>query len=77
MLRPLRSLAPLLAALAVLPAPFLHAEAPKTAPALSFIRTQSPPDGINSLQTLSAEYRPAAGTGPSIWLIGVAHLGTP
>jgi|GEM_PF-1803671 len=77
--RPPRSFASLLAAaLAVLPAPFLHAEAPKTAAsALTFIRTQSPPDGINSLQTLSAEYRPASGVGPSIWLIGVAHLGTP
>lgn len=78
--RPPRSLASLLAAaLAVLPVPLLRAEAPKTtaASALSFIRTQSPPDGINSLQTLSAEYRPASGVGPSIWLIGVAHLGTP
>jgi hypothetical protein len=71
MLRPLRFLAPLLAL-----APALLAEAPKTATQLSFLRGQETPGKLSSLQTLSAEYKPASGNGPSIWLIGVAHLGT-
>lgn len=70
MLRPFRLLAPLLAL-----APALFAEAPKTAPKFSFIRGQESAQ-VSSLQTLSAEYKPASGNGPSIWLIGVAHLGT-
>lgn len=69
--RLLRFLAPLL-----LLTPALFAEAPKTATALSFIRTEQLPDSKSSLQTLSAEYKTANGTGPSVWLIGVAHLGT-
>lgn len=55
-------------------APALFAEAPPTQ--LSFIRTQQLPDSKSTLQTLSAEYKPAGGAGPSVWLIGVAHLGT-
>ena len=57
----------ILASLLVL-APALFAEAPP----LTFIRSQA--DG---LQTLSQEYKTADGAGPSIWLIGVSHLGTP
>ncbi len=53
----------------------LFAEAPKTT--LSFIRTQELPPSSGALQTLSAEFKPAGGAGPSVWLIGVAHLGTP
>jgi hypothetical protein len=71
MLRPLRLLAPLVAL-----APALFAEAPKTTPQFSFIRGQETPAQLSSLQTLSAEYKPAGGNGPSIWLISVAHLGT-
>lgn len=56
-------------------APALLAEAPKTT--LSFLRTQHTEGAPSTLQTLSAEYRPASGAGPSVWLIGVAHLGTP
>ena len=70
MSRLLRLLAPLLLA------PALFAEAPKTATAFSFIRTEQQPKSQSALQTLSAEYKPAGGTGPSVWLIGVAHLGT-
>jgi len=70
MSRLLRFLAPLLLT------PALFAEAPKTATAFSFIRTEQLPDSKSSLQTLSAEYKPANGSGPSVWLIGVAHLGT-
>lgn len=66
--RLLRLLAPLVLA------PALLAEAPPTK--LSFIRTQQLPDSKSTLQTLSAEYKPASGAGPSVWLIGVAHLGT-
>lgn len=71
MLRPFRLLAPLLAL-----APALFAEAPKTTPQFTFIRGQETPAKVSSLQTLSAEYKPASGNGPSIWLVGVAHLGT-
>jgi hypothetical protein len=71
MLRPFRLLAPLLAL-----APALLAEAPKTTPQFTFIRGQETSAKLSSLQTLSAEYKPAGGDGPSVWLIGVAHLGT-
>jgi len=71
MLRLFRLLTPLLAL-----APALFAEAPKTTAEFTFLRTQEVPGKTSSLQTLSAEYRPASGNGPSIWLIGVAHLGT-
>jgi hypothetical protein len=54
--------------LALLPA--LHAEPAKVAK-LTFLRSTE-----DSLQTLSAEYKPADGKGPDVWLIGVAHLGT-
>lgn len=70
MSRLLRFLAPLVLA------PALLAEAPKTATALSFIRTEQLPDSKSALQTLSAEYKPAGGAGPSVWLIGVAHMGS-
>jgi hypothetical protein len=51
--------------LALLPA--LHAEPAK----MAFLRTHD-----NGLQTLSAEYKSPDGKGPSVWLIGVAHLGS-
>jgi hypothetical protein len=71
MSRLLRFLAPLVLA------PALFAEAPKSTTTLSFIRTEQGKDGKNGLQTLSAEYVPEKGVGPHVWLIGVAHLGTP
>jgi hypothetical protein len=71
MLRPFRLLAPLFALV-----PALFAEAPKTTPQLTFIRGQEGNGKPSALQTLSAEYKPASGKGPSVWLIGVAHLGT-
>ncbi|MGB8170806.1 MAG: hypothetical protein WCF18_25095 [Chthoniobacteraceae bacterium] len=64
----------LLAAL-LLAAPFVHAE-PPPAKMAAFLRTADLPGGARGLQTSSTEYRPASGTGPSVWLIGVAHLGT-
>lgn len=72
MLRLPRFLLPLLAL-----APALFAEAPKKVEQLAFLQTAEQAESVTGLQTLSAEYRPASGTGPSIWLIGVAHLGTP
>ena len=72
MIRSFRLLLPLLALV-----PTLVAEEVKTAPALAFIRTQTMPEQISGLQTLSQEYVPVNGIGPVIWLIGVAHLGTP
>ena len=70
MSRLLRFLAPLVLV------PALFAEAPKTATTFDFIRTEQGKDGKNALQTLSAEYVPENGTGPHVWLVGVAHLGT-
>jgi hypothetical protein len=61
---------------AVVVAPRLLAEAPPTAPALAFVRGQERENQISVLETLSAEYRPASGRGPSVWLVGVTHLGT-
>ncbi len=70
MSRLLRFLAPLVLV------PALFAEAPKTATTFDFIRTEQGKDGKNALQTLTAEYVPESGTGPHVWLVGVAHLGT-
>ncbi|MEQ1860318.1 MAG: hypothetical protein ABMA13_10310 [Chthoniobacteraceae bacterium] len=56
--------------------PALFAEAPKTTQ-LNFLRTRELPGSQSVLETLSAEYKPAGGAGPSVWLIGVSHLGTP
>src|SRR5258708_40097327 len=55
---------------------FIHAEPPAAASAAAFLRTADLPENARGLQTASAEYRPAGGAGPSVWLIGVAHLGT-
>jgi hypothetical protein len=59
-------------------APALLAETPPPVVAgqLTFLRCQD--EGkVASLQTLSEELKSADGQGPSIWLIGVAHIGTP
>ena len=65
-----------LAALASLfAATFAHAE-PLPAKTAAFLHTTDLADGARGLQTASVEYRPASGVGPSVWLIGVAHLGT-
>ncbi len=71
MLRFLRSLL-----LLIMLAPALLAESPQPSGQLAFLRSQDQ-EKIASLQTLSAEFKPADGRGPSIWLIGVAHIGTP
>jgi hypothetical protein len=71
MLRPFRFLLPLLAL-----APALLAETPSSSSQFTFIRGQQQ-EKLSSLQTLSEEFKPSNGQGPSIWLIGVAHLGTP
>src|SRR5688572_17567635 len=71
MLRLLRCLVPL-----VFLSPVLRAEAPKASTQLQFLRTQEVPGGVGALQTLSAEFKPRSGVGPTIWLIGVSHLGT-
>lgn len=54
----------------------LRAEPPPSAKAVAFLRTADLPGGTRGLQTASTEYRPATGAGPSVWLVGVAHLGT-
>ncbi len=57
-------------------APALLAETPQPSGQLAFLRCEDQ-EKIASLQTLSEEFKPAGGRGPSIWLIGVAHIGTP
>lgn len=72
----MKTLRSLLAAAVCAALSFVHAE-PAAAPAtLGFLRTTDAPDQARALQTASVEYRPARGAGPSIWLVGVAHLGT-
>lgn len=77
----MRSFRLLLAALALATAPHLSAEPAAPPPAaastkLTFLQTVDGAEGSRALQTASVEYRPAKGLGPSIWLVGVAHLGT-
>lgn len=64
----------LLAALFLI-TPLVHAE-PPPAKMAAFLRPVDLPAGARGLQTSSTEYRPASGAGPSVWLIGVAHLGS-
>jgi hypothetical protein len=71
MLRSLRFLLPLLILV-----PALLAEPPQPSGQLAFLRSQDQ-EKVASLQTLSQEFKPSDGHGPSIWLIGVAHIGTP
>jgi hypothetical protein len=42
-----------------------------------FVRSLERADKSTACETLCAEYLPASGTGPAVWLIGVAHLGSP
>ena len=56
-------------------APVVFADPVKAPAALAFLRTADA-DGKARLQTASIEYKPTRGVGPSIWLVGVAHLGT-
>jgi hypothetical protein len=43
----------------------------------TFVRSIEHADKTTACETLCAEYLPASGPGPAVWLIGVAHLGTP
>jgi hypothetical protein len=56
---------------------FAHAEEAPKPPIWTFTRSQELPNKFSAAQTLSAEYKPVSGNGPSIWLVGVAHIGTP
>jgi hypothetical protein len=49
---------------------------PPPANAAAFLRTADLPESMRGLQTASTEFRPQSGAGPSVWLVGVAHLGT-
>src|SRR4051812_23307202 len=42
----------------------------------NFVRTTETPEKLSAVQTRIVEYRPVSGTGPSILLVGAAHLGT-
>ena len=55
----------------------LHAEAPPAANSAGFVRSAERADKTTAFETRSAEYLPAKGDGPAVWLIGVAHIGTP
>ena len=47
------------------------------APEPVFLRATETAEKLSAIQTSSVEYRPASGEGPGVWLVGVAHLGTP
>ena len=72
----MKSLRLLLVLLSLAAAPCVHAEPAAASATLSFLRTADAPEQSRALQTASIEYRPTTGAGPSIWLVGVAHLGT-
>jgi len=42
----------------------------------SFVRSIETPEKLSAVQTRTVEYRPSSGAGPSIVLVGAAHLGT-
>lgn len=42
-----------------------------------FLRATETGAKLSAVQTSSVEYRPENGDGPGVWLVGVAHLGTP
>lgn len=77
-MKPLPILLRALAVSALLSSPVLRADdkAPAPAGALTFVRATETADKRTSAQTLCAEFRPADGKGPSVWLISVAHFGT-
>lgn len=72
-MKPLRFL---LAAFVFTVAPFVFAEPVKAPATLAFLRTADTDGKARALQTGTVEFRPASGSGPSILLVGVAHLGT-
>lgn len=52
----------------------LRAEEPA---AENFVRSTETAEKLSAIQTRTVEFRPANGAGPSILLVGAAHLGTP
>lgn len=63
-------------ALSVLSFQTLHAESVPAAKT-GFVRSAERADKTTACETLSGEYLPAKGEGPAVWLVGVAHIGTP
>ena len=58
--------------------PFLSAaRAEQTTAAPVFLRSAETDAKLSAIQTGTIEFRPVEGVGPSVWLVGVAHLGTP
>jgi hypothetical protein len=53
-----------------------RAQTSAAAPTFTFLRSAKV-DGRLALQTRTVAYRPANGSGPTVLLVGVAHLGTP
>ena len=47
------------------------------APETVFLRATETQEKLSAIQTSSVEYRPVTGKGPGVWLVSVAHLGTP
>ena len=47
------------------------------APETLFLRSIETGEKMSAIQTGCVEYRPVSGGGPAVWLIAVAHLGTP
>jgi hypothetical protein len=52
-----------------------RAEQPTAAPV--FLRSSETDAKLSAIQTGTIEFRPMEGNGPSVWLVSVAHLGTP
>ena len=46
-------------------------------PETLFLRATETAEKLSAIQTASVEYRPVTGHGPAVWLVSVAHLGTP
>src|SRR5262245_41255095 len=41
------------------------------------VRSPEPDATLSAIQKGAIEFRPVKGEGPSVWLVSVAHLGTP
>jgi hypothetical protein len=56
---------------------FVRAESVPATTSTGFVRAIERADKTTACETLSAKYLPSNGRGPAVWLIGVAHIGTP
>ncbi len=71
----MKTLRILLAAVTFSAVSLVCAEPVKKTATLGFLRAADTEEKARALQTATVEYRPTSGNGPSILLVGVAHLG--